>query len=118
MDEAIDQRDDLDGKTIRMQGFVLTEPDPESTDYRFALGFNDSQAVIDHIGVEPTELFECGQNVVVEGTWEGDEFSSTQILVKHSEEYLIENAERVVSEKGNCTEATDLESSIAEKLGV
>ncbi len=116
VDEAVAQRAEFEGEVIRMQGIVLTEPSENSTDFRFALGFNGEQTLVDHIGVEPTELFSCGQSVVVEGEWVGNEFQSSQVLVKHSEEYLVENAERVISERQICIEPSDLDSEITEIL--
>lgn len=116
VDEAVAQRSDFLGETIRMQGIVLTEPDENSTDFRFALGFNGEQTLVDHIGVEPTELFSCGQSVVVEGEWVGNEFQSSQVLVKHSEEYLVENAERVVTEQRVCVDPSELNEQISEFL--
>ena len=116
VDEAVAQRSNFEGEVIRMQGIVLTEPDENAEDFRFALGFNGEQTLIDHIGVEPTELFSCGQAVVVQGEWIGDEFVSSQVLVKHSEEYLVENAERVISERQVCIDPNDLDEQIVEFL--
>ena len=45
--------------------------------------------------LDPPELFEPGQPVVLEGAWDGDVYASDRILVKHSEEYVAENDERV-----------------------
>ena len=116
VDEAVAQRQDFQGEVIRMQGIVLTEPDEDGTDFRFALGFNGEQTLVDHVGIEPTELFSCGQNVVVEGVWNGNEFQSSQVLVKHSEEYLVENAERVIAERRICIEQDQLDDQILEFL--
>jgi cytochrome c-type biogenesis protein CcmE len=96
VDEAVDRRDELTDRTFRMQGVVLSAPsrDPNGA-FRFAVGYNEVQATIHHVGAEPTDLFEVGIPVVVEGRWDGAEFRSQQIFVKHSEEYIAENPQRL-----------------------
>lgn len=95
VDEAVEQRLDLEDRTFRMQGVVVSE---RSTDdigsIVFTIAFNDVEAQIRHIGEEPTDLFELGMPVVVEGHWDGNTFESTQILIKHSETYIADNGER------------------------
>ncbi len=91
VDEAVAQRADIGTDTFRMQGVVVTEPATDSTGrMSFAVSFNDVEASVVHVGEEPSDLFEIGQSVVVEGRWEGDSFTSSQILVKHSENYIAE----------------------------
>jgi cytochrome c-type biogenesis protein CcmE len=96
VDEAVAQQQDLGDRTFRMQGVVVTHParDPDGA-YRFAISHGDAQASVHHVGAEPTDLFEVGIPVVVEGRWEGGEFRSQQILVKHSEEYIAENPDHL-----------------------
>ncbi len=91
VDEAVAQRSELGDETFRMQGVVVSEPETD-TDGRmtFTVNFNEVDAQVVHVGEEPSDLFELGQNVVVEGHWEGDAFTSAQILVKHSENYVAE----------------------------
>ena len=48
-----------------------------------------------HLGDEPSDLFGVGQKVVVDGHWDGQTFESGQILLKHSEEYVEENPDRL-----------------------
>ena len=43
-----------------------------------------------YAGVKP-DLFREGQGVVVEGKMKGPRFEANQLLVKHSEEYTVEN---------------------------
>jgi len=45
-----------------------------------------------HTGA-PQQLFQEGIGVVVEGTWDGNEFHSDTMLVKHDENYKSENGD-------------------------
>lgn len=96
VDEAIERRAELDEVTFRMQGTVVTEEtvDPDGA-LLFTVAFGDERADVRHVGDEPSGLFDLGERVVVEGRWEGDVFRSHQILVKHSEEYVEANPDRV-----------------------
>jgi len=96
-DEAVAQRDELGTKTFRLQGTVVSEPDEVGSDrVLFTVEFNDVQVDVDHTGAEPA-LFKKGIPVVAEGHWseDGKTFMSTQLRVKHSEEYKTENPDRV-----------------------
>lgn len=96
VDEAVAERTDLGDRTFRMQGVVLSQPARDADGaYRFTVGHEGVDATVHHVGAEPTDLFEVGIPVVVEGRWDGDEFRSQQILVKHSEEYIAENGDRL-----------------------
>ena len=95
VDEAIEQRADLQDETFRMQGSVVTEPATSATgSIEFEVGFNGETTRVSHVGEEPTDLFALGQSVIVEGRFIGDVFQSSQILVKHSESYVADNEER------------------------
>ena len=96
VDEAIAQRASLGADTFRMQGTVVSEP--ESGDggaLMFTVSFGGEDATVRHIGDEPSNLFRLGEQVVAEGHWEGQTFQSSQIVVKHSEEYIEVNPDRV-----------------------
>jgi cytochrome c-type biogenesis protein CcmE len=99
VDEAVAQRSQLGEQTFRMQGTVVSQPirDDDGA-YRFRVSFGDVDATVHHVGAEPTDLFEVGIPVVVEGRWDDEEFRSQQIFVKHSEEYIAENPTRVDDE--------------------
>lgn len=96
VDEAVEQRDELADRTFRLQGTVVTEPanDPNGA-MVFTVSFGGVDATVRHIGEEPSTLFEIGVPVVAEGRWEGNEFESRQLLVKHSEAYVEDNPDRV-----------------------
>lgn len=96
VDEAIAQRADLGDRTFRMQGTVVSDATTSDTGaLLFTVAYNDATADIRHIGPEPSDLFDLGEPVVVEGVWRGEVFESTQILVKHDESYVEDNPERV-----------------------
>ena len=96
VDEAIERQVELGDDTFRMQGTVLSEDGVDTFGaLQFTVGFNGETAAVRHTGDEPTNLFAVGEKVVVQGHWEGDVFQSHQILVKHSEEYVEDNPDRV-----------------------
>jgi cytochrome c-type biogenesis protein CcmE len=96
VDEAVAQKNDLGTDTFRMLGKVVSvPPEDEQKDLQFILDYGGKKAIVRHDGPEPTDLFECGVNVVVNGKWAGEFFESDQILIKHSEEYSAENPDRL-----------------------
>lgn len=96
VDEAVERRAELGDETFRMQGTVVGEPGSGSADtFLFTVSFGGVDAEVRHVGPEPTDLFAVGEQVVTEGRWEGETFRSSQILVKHSEEYVEDNPNRV-----------------------
>ncbi len=108
VDEAVAERAELGDTTFRMQGVVVTEPAEDARGaITFAVSFNDVDATILHVGEEPSDLFELGMPVVVDGHWEDDVFVSQQILVKHSESYVADNEDRP-----GVGEGTDADSGV------
>ncbi len=104
VDEAVERRTELADETFRMQGTVIGEPAKASDGtMRFTLSFGGVDAEIHHIGAEPSDLFRVGEQVVTEGSWNGESFRSSQILVKHSEEYVEDNPDRVDYELDDTT---------------
>lgn len=96
VDEAVAQRSSLGDETFQIQGTVVTEPEVvDGGSLRFTISYGGEDAVVRHVGAEPSSLFRLGQPIVAEGRWDGDAFQSTQILVKHSEEYVEDNPSRV-----------------------
>lgn len=96
VDEAVTQRDDLGDRTFRMQGTVTEESGVDEVGALvFAIAFNGESAAIRHTGDEPSNLFAVGEKVVVEGHWKRDVFQSHQVLIKHSEEYIEDNPDRL-----------------------
>jgi cytochrome c-type biogenesis protein CcmE len=99
VDEAVEQRADLGDRNFRMQGTVVSEDGVDEVGaLLFDLSFNGETVSVRHTGDEPSNLFAEGEKVVVEGHWqegEGETFLSHQILVKHSEEYIEQNPDRL-----------------------
>ena len=96
VDEAVDRRAELGDETFRMQGTVVSEPETAASGaLRFTVAFGGEEAVVRHVGDEPSNLFRFGERIVAEGHWDGEVFQSSQILVKHSEEYVEDNPDRV-----------------------
>ncbi len=96
VDEAVELRDDLGDQSFRMQGTVISESGGDDVGALLSsIAFNDEVAEVRHVGDEPSGLFANGEKVIVEGHWDGKTFLSHQILVKHSEEYVEDNPERL-----------------------
>lgn len=101
-DEAVEQREDLDGRRFRLQGRVVpdtvaeTVADDGAVEVSFLVAHNDVEVSVRHRG-DPPELFADGIPVVLEGAWEegGSDFSSNRMLVKHEEVYESDNPARV-----------------------
>lgn len=95
VDEAVDQRSDLEGERFRMQGNVVDETIEETdTGVTFVITFGGVDVPVTHTGTPP-ELFGTGIPVVIEGTFEGDGFASDEILIRHDNEYDEDNPERI-----------------------
>lgn len=95
-DEAVEQKEELGDRRIRLQGSVLDDVDSTPEGVTFTVKFNGVEVPVRHDG-DPPELFEPGIPVVLEGRWSdsGDAFDSDAIRVKHSEEYEADNGERL-----------------------
>ena len=86
--EAVEQRADFpDGRRFRLAGQVapgsLVQQDGRT---RFTVGVGYRTVAVRHEGTPP-QLFREGIEVVVEGSWDDDEFTSDTMLVKHDENY-------------------------------
>ncbi|MEQ1788251.1 MAG: cytochrome c maturation protein CcmE [Acidimicrobiales bacterium] len=97
-DEAVEQRTDLVGDRIRVQGVVMDDvaPQPGDRGITFTIKFNGAELPVEHEG-DPPELFEPGVPVVLEGQFlaSPDAFMSDRILVRHTPEYEAENQDRI-----------------------
>lgn len=104
VDEAVAREGELGGQTFRMQGEVMDVKGADASGALvFTMGYGDVSATVRHLGDEPSDLFDVGQKVVVDGHWSGDTFESRQILLKHSEEYVEENPDRLNYESPSTT---------------
>ena len=96
-DEAVAQREQLGDRRFRIEGSVVGGTVQAAGD---ATTFDiESKAVRVHVrhSGDPPELFKPGIPVVLEGRFEGDAFVSDRIMVKHTEDYIAKNPERVTT---------------------
>jgi cytochrome c-type biogenesis protein CcmE len=86
-------RTDLPTPRLRLGGQVEAGTITESADgVRFILTDGREGVEVLHQGAPP-QLFADGIGVVVEGTWDGHEFHSDNMLIKHDEQYRTEDGE-------------------------
>jgi len=94
-DEAVAQRDSLGTRRFRIEGAVVPDTISESRGrVAFRIANNGVQVPVVHDG-DPPEMFQPGIPVVLEGHFGGETFESDRIMVKHSEDYIAENPDRV-----------------------
>jgi cytochrome c-type biogenesis protein CcmE len=95
-DEALEERDTLGDKRIRVQGTVQDGIETTAEGVTFTIAFNGAEVPVIHDG-DPPELFEPGIPVVLEGHWatDAEPFLSDEILVKHDEQYEADNGDRI-----------------------
>ena len=96
-DEAVADRDELGTKRFRLQGTVGETVGTEGDAVRFDVEYHCVTVQVHHEG-EPPELFKPGIPVVHEGhfaTPPSDVYESDRIFVKHTEEYLEDEGDRV-----------------------
>lgn len=116
-DEAVEQRDELGDKRIRVQGVVAHDAAPvDERHVTFDITFNGVDIYVVHDGTPP-DLFKVGTPVVLEGHWDvppdsyrGPDrkvFVSDEILVKHDEQYEAENEERLDDAEDGRSDDTD-----------
>src|SRR5690606_41276274 len=60
----------------------------------FVIAFGDAELPVEHRG-DPPELFDSEIPVIIEGAFDGDEFRSDKILIKHDSTYEEENDARL-----------------------
>lgn len=106
-DEAVAHRADLGTRRFRIQGTVADTPKSVSiTDNTqkidFELAANDVIVPVTYTGSDPPALFDRCEPVVIVGHWESEAddapFIGTQIIIKHTENYTAEHAERMKSD--------------------
>ncbi len=96
-DEAVAQRDSLGAKRFRIQGTVVGGTvRPAGQQVAFDIESKGVTVPVVHQG-DPPELFQPGIPVVLEGRFQGEQFASDRILVKHSETYTAEHPDRVTT---------------------
>jgi cytochrome c-type biogenesis protein CcmE len=115
VDDAIEQRDTLGDRQFRLQGIVVPGTVSEAfvddePGVAFSVEFDQQRADVFHKG-DPALLFQDGIPVVLNGRWrqgspvgvesfpcganDGYWFDSTQMLVKHDNEYVAANSKNI-----------------------
>jgi len=118
-DEAVARRGELVDERFRVQGTPFGDPaeiQVERNGFQeegvvFPIAFDDVVVDVVHVG-SPAELFQPGVPVVLEGTWQqglptgvseisqgandGWYFASTEMIVKHDNEYRNDNGDRLL----------------------
>lgn len=98
-DEAVAQRSSLEGKRFRLEGVVVPGTTEEiAGGVTFTLQNNGVQVLVRHLG-DPPDLFQDGIPVVLEGRFASTDasapFESDTMLVKHDNNYDVNNADRL-----------------------
>ncbi|MDH4246790.1 MAG: cytochrome c maturation protein CcmE [Deltaproteobacteria bacterium] len=91
------------GKTVRIGALVVKEStqfNPEKMLLSFKVTEDNTNSIpVVFAGVKP-DLFREGQGVVVEGKLDGQGvFQASNLLVKHSEEYKVDQSQRMNKEQ-------------------
>lgn len=115
VDEAVAQQAELVDEEFMMQGTVVGEPST-ATDGAliFTVVFGGESAEVRHVGPEPTDLFKDGEQVLSRGRWRSGVFQSEQVIVKHSEEYIEDNPDRVDYELDGTDSDTELDKTVSD----
>ncbi len=96
-DEAVAQRQQLDGRRFRIEGTVVAGSVQQvANQVAFKIENKGVVVPVDHQG-DPPELFKPGIPVVLEGHFVGETFASDRIMVKHSEDYIAKHPSRVTT---------------------
>ncbi len=81
------------GAVVRLGGLVRKGSvvwQPETLNLAFSMG-NAAEGDVPHVRVQshgtPPQMFQEGMGVVVEGSFNGEIFAASRVMVKHSNEY-------------------------------
>lgn len=95
VDEAVAKKDDLGDQRFRMQGNVIDGSIHETDGgVTFVIAYGDAEVHVVNSGAPP-ELFNAEIPVILEGQFDGDEFHSDQILIRHDSSYDEKNQDRI-----------------------
>ncbi len=87
VNQAVAQRAKLGNSDFRIQGTVLPGVRQVGDKVYFKLTSHNVDVRVVSTG-SPPQLFRAGMPVVLDGHWQGEEFSSFQIMVQHGTTYL------------------------------
>ena len=91
--EANAEKADGDTGRFRLMGEVVAGSQIRNAEgVAFKVTDGNEVASVFHRG-DPPELFADGVPVVCEGRWQGDEFASDRIMIRHGSEYKPPNVE-------------------------
>lgn len=91
--EAVAEKSKAGDDRFRLAGEVVPgSQTPRSDGIAFKVTDGNETVAVFHRG-DPPELFGDGVPVVCEGRWQGDEFASDRIMIKHGSEYKPPNVE-------------------------
>ncbi|MDH3308101.1 MAG: cytochrome c maturation protein CcmE [Acidimicrobiia bacterium] len=86
-DEAIAQKADFpDGRVFRLGGIVVPGSVTDDGTLRFSIT-DGSETIEVRSTRTPPELFQEDISVLIEGSWDADEFVAEQIIIRHDEQY-------------------------------
>jgi cytochrome c-type biogenesis protein CcmE len=85
--QAVAQRAQLGDKDFRIQGTVLPGVHQVGTTLQFAITSHNVDVKVVSTGT-PGQLFRVGLPVVLDGHWQGNIYSSFQIMVQHGSTYV------------------------------
>jgi cytochrome c-type biogenesis protein CcmE len=92
--DEVGHRSECSGdKRFRLQGTVESVVEDGAT-LHFAVSYNGATIPVTYQG-QPGGIFQEGIPAVVEGRMQGTTFAGDRILVKHTEQYIEENPDRV-----------------------
>ena len=95
--QAVAQRAQLGDSDFRIQGTVVPGVREVGADLRFGIVSHHVVVQVDSSG-SPPQLFRAGVPVVLEGHWQGDIFTSSQIMVQHSSNYVEASSTKAKAE--------------------
>ncbi len=97
VEEVLQNRENFQKKKIRVLGLVEKDTvfwSAKDTKLEFFISENGKDKLqVVYTGIKP-DLFREGQGAVVEGVIQGDFFAADTLLVKHSEEYRVEDHDK------------------------
>jgi cytochrome c-type biogenesis protein CcmE len=85
--QAVAQRAQLGQTDFRIQGTVLAPVRQVGTTLQFSITSHHVDVKVVSTG-SPGQLFRVGMPVVLDGHWQGDVYSSFQIMVQHGSTYV------------------------------
>jgi len=101
VNQAVSQRAMLGTSTFRLEGDVVPGSiHPTTTGVNFSVESNGVRLAVIETG-QPPQLFQNDIPVVLVGHFAGSGFSSDQIIVDHSSQYIAEYPKRVKAPNGS-----------------